>query len=517
MNILEVKTTDDLKKAELPKTWSLVAKAEKKYPHLPIFQLLKSVSGAKSYSEAAYILINGRAFCKTCGAGTAFYGWEKGYATYCSKSCASLDKELQAKIKQNRESTMLERYGAKTTLESALLTKKVKNTNISRYGTEVAANNSSVRKKISKTVQEKYGGKSPNVCARVREKQKLAQLSAANKRRIEEARRLGYTFIDGDPRLNARWECHRGHIFDYNWQTKQTAPICRVCTPYIKGTSSLEIEVAEFVESLLPAQRNFRLYLDSKTYREADVFVPSENVAIEYNGLFWHSELAGKGRDYHLNKMLTFGEHGIHLLQFFEHEWVNKKDICKSIIRHKLKLNERIGARKLIVKDVPRVEAMDFFNQTHINGAAPFSVALGLYLDNELICCSAWGPGRFRDYAAIELIRFSCKLNIAVTGGLSRLTAAASKRFSGKTLKSFCDRRFGDGSGYLAAGWVLTRQTSPGYWYFDKSQVYHRLQFQKRKLVQLLQKNGTEWELAQLYGLNRFWDCGNLVFEKSTK
>ena len=33
---------------------------------------------------------------------------------------------------------------------------------------------------------------------------------------------------------------------------------------------------------------------------ELDVYIPSKHIAIEYNGIYWHSELNGKNKNYHL-------------------------------------------------------------------------------------------------------------------------------------------------------------------------------------------------------------------------
>jgi len=61
---------------------------------------------------------------------------------------------------------------------------------------------------------------------------------------------------------------------------------------------------------------------------ELDIYLPEYNVAIEFNGLYWHSELY-KEKDYHLNKTLECKKKGVDLLHIFEDDWVFKQDIIK--------------------------------------------------------------------------------------------------------------------------------------------------------------------------------------------
>jgi very-short-patch-repair endonuclease len=71
---------------------------------------------------------------------------------------------------------------------------------------------------------------------------------------------------------------------------------------------------------------------------ELDFYIPSHNLAIEFDGIYWHSEIHGKDKNYHLDKTKKCSEKDIKLLHIFENELVNKKDIWKSIFKGKLGL-----------------------------------------------------------------------------------------------------------------------------------------------------------------------------------
>jgi hypothetical protein len=55
------------------------------------------------------------------------------------------------------QSTMLEKYGAKTTLESQVLTEKVKETMFSRYGGSTVLGSPCLKLKVVQTINERYG------------------------------------------------------------------------------------------------------------------------------------------------------------------------------------------------------------------------------------------------------------------------------------------------------------------------------------------------------------------------
>ena len=79
----------------------------------------------------------------------------------------------------------------------------------------------------------------------------------------------------------------------------------------LHGVSSQENEVFAFVKALCPdAEQSNRTVLGGK---ELDVFVPSRNIAVEVNGVYWHCDKR-KDKKYHYNKWLKCKEQGINLI-----------------------------------------------------------------------------------------------------------------------------------------------------------------------------------------------------------
>lgn len=96
-----------------------------------------------------------------------------------------------------------------------------------------------------------------------------------------------------------------------------------------KFTSKAEMEIKDFIQSLGIECGKNRSVLDGK---ELDIFIPSHNLAIEFNGNIWHTETFGhKPKDYHINKLNACNAKGIKLIQIFEDEYEYHKTSFKII------------------------------------------------------------------------------------------------------------------------------------------------------------------------------------------
>ena len=84
-----------------------------------------------------------------------------------------------------------------------------------------------------------------------------------------------------------------------------------------------ESEIFTYVKSFCPdAIQSDRTVLDGK---EIDIFIPSKNIGIEFNGLIWHSTKHGKSRTYHQDKSDLAATKGVRLIHIWEDEWRDKR------------------------------------------------------------------------------------------------------------------------------------------------------------------------------------------------
>ena len=141
------------------------------------------------------------------------------------------------------------------------------------------------------------------------------------------------------------------------WQTPDSHLHGHGCPKCGNQISNGEEEIISFLKDILNTEIQTRNKNIIKPY-ELDIYIPDKKLAIEYDGLVWHSEKFGKDRNYHLNKTLLCEKKGIRLIHIFEDEWLEHKDIVKSKLRHILGCDNglpKIFARKCTIHNIDKV------------------------------------------------------------------------------------------------------------------------------------------------------------------
>jgi hypothetical protein len=294
-------------------------------------------------------------------------------------------------------------------------------------------------------------------------------------------------------------------------------PTCKVCNPYQPSyVSKQEIQVLEFIKTLtdLPVSQSNKTIINPY---ELDIVVPDLKIAIEYCGLYWHSEANKSDRFYHKKKQDLCNQAGYRLITIFEDEWLFKQQIVKNRLRAIFSRNNKTYARKCSVTAISAVDAKQFCEQYHIQGHAVHSLSYGCFLNSELIAVMTFGRPRYSTKYQFELIRFCSK--DTVVGGAGKLLAAFVRDHQPESIISYCDQRWGTGSLYKALEFdLLDKVVKPSYSYTDFVRRYHRSNYMKKTLVASGgDANKTEQQLAKERKLYRIWDCGQTVWGKQFK
>lgn len=272
-----------------------------------------------------------------------------------------------------------------------------------------------------------------------------------------------------------------------------------------------ETQVFDFIKSIIPDTviRNDRSVLNGS---ELDVMIPSKNLAIEYNGIYYHSD-AIRPNDYHLAKTLRCAENGIRLIHIFEDEWFYRKDQVKGKLKHVLGVDDRktVYARRCELITLKNSEVAGFYEQNHIQGHVAGSVVIGLTCDGELVAAMSFKKTR----GYMELVRYATSMK--VVGGFSRLVKFFCKSNTDKeTIFSFADVRWSDGSMYSANGWIHEYTTSPDYTYVSGDKRIRKGQFRKEKIAKkypsVYSPEKTEKEMMKEIGFKRIYDCGLMKY-----
>lgn len=332
----------------------------------------------------------------------------------------------------------------------------------------------------------------------------------------------GYQLIDKEY-LGNKYKltliCPNKHEYKVSWDNwKSKGSRCPKCNEI--GISKPEKEIQDFLNSFdISFRTNDRLLI--KPY-ELDIVIPSKKIAIEYCGLYWHSEILGKDRKYHSLKLDKCLERGYKLITIFEDEWLSKTEIVKNRLRNLLfDYNNltTVYARNCVVKEISSKVAKEFCIDNHIQGYAISNTRLGLFLKDELVSVMTFakpslskGQKISKEYVW-ELSRFCSKSGFRVIGGASKLLKYFERNYDWSEIFSYADRRWSDGNLYDKLGFDYINTTKPNYWYFkNNTKRYHR--FSLRKTKEDI-KEMTEWEIRKSQNWNRIWDCGNLKFNKT--
>jgi len=402
-------------------------------------------------------------------------------------------------MKQKSRQTNLERYGCENARQSKIINEKIKQTNLERYGCEYGFQNNEIKEKIKQAFLEKYGV--DNITYK-----NFKNFDLYNEEYIRK------NFIKDGLFLSKEFSEFYNCTFENSFKFKNKFGIKEPSKIELKdfvGRSENEKEIVRYIKSLTNKQvvENDRNLL---TPLELDIVLPDFNLAIEYNGIYWHSNIF-KDKNYHLNKTKKCLEKGYTLFTIFE---TDDLDIWKSMISSKLGLNTKIYARKCFIKELEYKEVKDFLINNHLQGTCPSKINLGLFYNDELVEVMTFGKPRFNKNYDYELLRLCTKKYFNVIGGASKLFKYFTQKYNGSVI-SYANRRFSNGNIYKQLGLKFIQETTPNYFYLVNHMLESRIKYQKHKLKNILSnfdEQLTEQENMSNNGFKWIYDCGNLIF-----
>ena len=428
-------------------------------------------------------------------------------------------------VKRKSKGTCLERYGTEYANQSDEIKKKIVSTNMERYGAPVASQNETVKAKMKSTCIERYGV--DNIFKNgvfIRANLDRAYDEMAGRWKDYVVPLFSKEEYTGHFHNEVyRWRCVKcgaefeSEIYNTNHAKEhgEQVPRCWKCFPRHDGFSSEEQDVFDFVKSIYGGEV---ICHDRNTIfpQELDIYIPNQKLAIEFDGLYWHSEEQGKDEHYHLNKTLACEKAGVRLIHIFENEWIEKQSIVKDRIKSALGIyDRRIYARKCVLKEIDSKTSNDFLEANHLQGSDHSSIRYGLYFENELVSVMTFGKPRFNKKYDFELIRFASSLGVQVIGGASKLLVHFRRGHSGSII-SYANRRYSQGRIYESMGFKPVQSSNPNYFWIGKDAVFTRYQCQKHRLASLLGDgyDASKSESGNMVGngFHRIYDCGNLVY-----
>ena len=252
-------------------------------------------------------------------------------------------------------------------------------------------------------------------------------------------------------------------------------------------TSSGEKEILTYIKSLGFNPTKYILgngLSDSSKRFEIDIYIPELKIGIEYNGVYYHS-LNGKKEGnintvYHYNKSKVAEQLGIDLIHIWEDQWLNQKDLVKTILAVRLgKLQEnRIYARNCKIKEISVEEYKNFCIKNHIQGYKKASIKLGLFYQNTLVQIASFNKvtnmgkavktNKKYDY---EWVRGCPASNTVIIGGTSKLFKYFIKNYNPTSVLCYADWNLFNGNGYKQCGFIFDGYTGPDKFYIQAKPI----------------------------------------------
>ena len=316
-------------------------------------------------------------------------------------------------------------------------------------------------------------------------------------RRANEKHKTKYKYIEKDIK-NEKEKidiiCPEHGIFSQEISSHLHGHGCPKCS---HSVSNQEQEIIDFLRenNIEIIERTRNLFANSK--KEIDIFAPKFNIAIEYNGLRWHSEKFGKDKNYHLSKTIECLKNGIKLLQIFEDEWLNKNDIVKSKILHIFGLNkkEKIMARKCDIKEILKEDSNKFLKKNHIESFTKSSINIGAFYNGELIGVASF----LKSGENYILKRLATDINYICDGICSKLISFFEKNYQYKSLITFVDRRWSnDNNVFTICGFKKDEYIKPSYTFINGNKI------------ERTKKSNTYTSLKSY----KIYDCGSIKYIK---
>ena len=475
--------------------------------------------------------------CKVCGKRLSY---RAGVLTANGKIIQTCGPQCRKKYSivsnKKREETLLKKYGVKNVSCSEDIKQLKKQKSLEKYGVENVAQSEEVKRKMQKTCLEKYG-----VLYSAQSEQVINAIKSKAKNRTDKERKTIRNNIKNAARNRflpilierfKKYNLEFVNLNEYdgynNWYRKSSDGYllrctkcntefrkiihtghdpnrwCPVCNKSLR--SAPENEIAKWIGSYFNIERNKRNIISPQ---ELDIFIPEKNIALEFNGLYYHSK---KESTYHLKKTENCAKLGIKLIHIFEDEWYYKEKQTKSIIKDIINFGKRIiDINDCYIKEIDSKEAKRFIDKYSLFSYQHSNVNLGIFYKNRLIYVSTFRRSKYIKSHEWELVNYANTFNFFVKNALTTVVNYFKKKFS-NSLIHYEDKRYQQIINFNN----ILKVTKPIYYYTKNYDRFSRLEFTKEKQQKLFENYDDNLSEIQNMANNKFniiYDCGKIIYE----
>jgi hypothetical protein len=396
---------------------------------------------------------------------------------------------------KKREEVSLKNYGVKNSSQRPDIKDKIKNSNknwlkseefaakrsetmLKKYGTDNVMLSSEIKNKMLATMDEKYG------VANIMHLPEVAKSASDKSINTRISKGLIKT-VGGITLPQKAYELGLSRSF-FGRIVKEKG--LDYALAYKKQYSSLENNIYDFLASLgLSPKRD--LFIGKK---KPDLVV--NNIAIECDGLYWHSDAFVASKKYHVDKMVVYKSFGYKPLFFRGDEICDKFEIVCSILRNALGLNnQKFYGRELTATEISSKSAFEFCERYHLMGGFKSASRSFALMSGDDILSVFQVKLLKNDGGSYDLSRYCTLPNTTIVGGFTKLLSFFERICRPSSIQTFIDMRYGSGD-YLYSFGFVEHSCYPSFQWTDGKQTLHRMKF----------RGNSGYE----HGFNRIWDCG---------
>jgi len=400
--------------------------------------------------------------CESCEEKVSWNNWESGFSEYAK---GHYDKQLRSELtkisqkkshwSRGKSKEMDERLKGLSIKVSETLKEKFKSGEIKHWAKDQTKFTSKSLENISQaSLGNKYNSYSSD------------ELIKIINEKIKNNFELITQISDIESRINNRKsnveiKCLRcGDILSLSFYNLIRKKLQR-CNHCDMSTSNFEKEIGDYVESLgIKIKR--RSYVNGV---EIDILIKENNLGIECNGLYWHSDVLNKDKFKHQTKSDKCLEKGIRLIHIFEDEWRDKQAACKNLINNGLKNHfSRLKSSDCEFKAISSDDAKTFFELTHLDNEQKSENFYGLFQNEQLRMCIAIN---IKQDNVLEIVKISSDSGVFIENNFGKLIKELQAVYSDYDIVSSVDLRYEDGSNFEKFGFEKIYETEIKSWKTD--------------------------------------------------
>ena len=267
-----------------------------------------------------------------------------------------------------------------------------------------------------------------------------------------------------------------------------------------QGVSREETELRNVIQLEFPQKRilsSNRQILDG---RELDMYIPDNKLAIEFDGVYFHSTAKKDDKFYHLWKTIECEKRGIRLLHILSDEWELKRPLVLDIVKKALGKYTTLKQEDCCIVVLTPKEEEVFMNNFHLLGHYKDScLGLGILYKNKVVMGMSFG--KIDDDWIIT--RVATLVGVEVEKGFHHLMNYFLEKYSPKSVYASIDRRFESAFDIKDFGFIEIESSNPNTTYTKDFQ--HRYQESDFK--------NFDEETLTSQGWYKVYDCGRRRFQ----